>query len=71
MSRTRSNSAAAHSGFTYTREQFEQHVEDALALAKKLGASDAGAEVSEGVGGFKSLDLLILEIGRASCRERV
>ena len=50
MSRTPSNSAAAHSGFTYTREQFEQHVEDALALARKLGASDAGAEVSEGVG---------------------
>jgi PmbA protein len=38
------------SGFAYRREQFQQIVEDALALARQLGASDAGAEVSEGVG---------------------
>jgi PmbA protein len=37
-------------GFAYRREQFEQIVEDALALARRLGASNAGAEVSEGVG---------------------
>lgn len=37
-------------GFAHTREQFQQLVEDALALAHKLGASDAGAEVSEGMG---------------------
>ena len=37
-------------GFAYTREQFAQTVEDALAIAKRKGASDAGAEVSEGVG---------------------
>jgi PmbA protein len=37
-------------GFAYRREVFQQIVEDALARAKKLGASDAGAEVSEGVG---------------------
>jgi PmbA protein len=37
-------------GFAYAREQFQQIVEDALALARKLGASDAGAEVSEGTG---------------------
>jgi PmbA protein len=37
-------------GFAYTRERFRQIVEDALALAHGLGASDAGAEVSEGVG---------------------
>ncbi|WP_157264478.1 metalloprotease PmbA [Azohydromonas aeria] len=43
---TRSNAPV----FAYTREQFEQIVDDALALAKKLGASDAGVEVSEGVG---------------------
>ena len=40
----------ADNGFAYRHEQFHQIVEDTLALAKKLGASDAGAEVSEGVG---------------------
>ena len=44
---TRSNAAP---GFAFSREQFQQIVEDALAQARKLGASDAGAEVSEGVG---------------------
>ena len=39
-----------HSGFAYTRAQFEQLVESALAHAKKLGATDAGAEASEGCG---------------------
>jgi PmbA protein len=38
------------SGFAYSRAQFQQHVEDALALARSLGASDAAVEVSEGVG---------------------
>lgn len=37
-------------GFAYTQDQFRQLVEDALAFAKSLGASDAGVEVSEGVG---------------------
>ena len=37
-------------GFAYRREQFQQIVEDTLALARQMGASDAGAEVSEGVG---------------------
>ena len=36
--------------FAYTTEQFQGLVDDALALARKLGASDAAAEVSEGVG---------------------
>jgi PmbA protein len=36
--------------FAYTREHFQGLVEDALGLAKQLGASDAAAEVSEGVG---------------------
>jgi len=40
----------ADSGFAFRREQFQQIVEDTLALARKLGASDAGVEVSEGVG---------------------
>lgn len=37
-------------GFAYPRAQFQQMVDDVLARAKALGASDAGAEVSEGVG---------------------
>ena len=40
----------AATGFAYTREQFQQIVEDTLGLARSLGASDSGAEVSEGVG---------------------
>jgi len=43
-------SASANSGFAYSRDQFQQLVDDALAFAKSLGASDAGVEVSEGVG---------------------
>jgi len=38
------------SGFAFRRDQFQQMVEDTLAAARKLGAIDAGAEVSEGVG---------------------
>jgi PmbA protein len=37
-------------GFAYTREQFQQLVEDALQMARAVGASDAGVEVSEGAG---------------------
>ncbi len=37
-------------GFTYRSAQFQQIVDDALALARQLGASDAGVEVSEGAG---------------------
>ena len=37
-------------GFAYSREQFEGLVDSALATARTLGASDAVAEVSEGVG---------------------
>ncbi len=46
----RSASASNPTGFAYTRGQFQQLVEDTLALAKQLGASDSGAEVSEGMG---------------------
>ncbi len=38
------------SGFSYSRPFFEALVERALAHAKKLGATDAGAEASEGCG---------------------
>ena len=37
-------------GFQYARGQFEELVDLALGHAKKLGAVDAGAEVSEGAG---------------------
>jgi PmbA protein len=37
-------------GFAYTREQFQQLVEDTLRMARSVGASDAGVEVSEGAG---------------------
>jgi len=45
-------SANAHPvhGFAYSQDHFRQLVEDALKEAKRLGASDAGAEVSEGCG---------------------
>jgi PmbA protein len=45
--------SASHSpapGFSYSRPQFESFVDTALAHAKKLGATDAGAEASEGCG---------------------
>ncbi|MGE8375552.1 MAG: PmbA/TldA family metallopeptidase, partial [Diaphorobacter nitroreducens] len=53
---TSSNRAASgtssqpDSGFSYTREFFEGLVDHALAHAKKLGATDAGADASEGCG---------------------
>jgi PmbA protein len=37
-------------GFAYSRAQFQQLVDDALKIARSLGASDAAAEVSEGAG---------------------
>ena len=40
----------ADQGFSYSRPFFEELVDRALAHAKKLGASDAGAEASEGCG---------------------
>lgn len=46
----RTAAPAASTGFAQSRETFQQIVEDTLAIAKALGASDAGVEVSEGVG---------------------
>ena len=37
-------------GFAWRRDRFQQIVDDALDVARRLGASDAAAEVSEGVG---------------------
>jgi len=42
--------AKAESGFSYSRAFFKDLVEQALSHAKKLGASDAGADASEGSG---------------------
>jgi len=42
--------AQADSGFSYSRPFFEDLVDCALVHAKKLGATDAGAEASEGCG---------------------
>ena len=41
---------ATDTGFSYSRPYFEELVDAALAHAKKLGATDAGAEASEGSG---------------------
>ncbi len=41
---------SGRAGFAYRSEQFQQLVEDVLKAAKKRGASDAGVDVSEGVG---------------------
>lgn len=43
-------SLSSHHGFSYSQADFRQLVDDALAMAKSLGASDAGVEVSEGAG---------------------
>ena len=48
--RPASNRPAAANGFSYSREFFEELVDTALSHAKKLGATDAGAEASEGCG---------------------
>ncbi len=37
-------------GFAYQRDQFQQLIDDTLAIAQAQGASDAAAEVSEGAG---------------------
>ena len=52
QSKTAANSAAKPSdtGFAYTLPYFESLVDMALDEAKKAGATDAGAEVSEGCG---------------------
>ncbi|MFZ4285233.1 metalloprotease PmbA [Variovorax sp. HJSM1_2] len=45
-----STPATADSGFAYSRSFFEGLVDSALAHAKKIGATNAGAEASEGCG---------------------
>ncbi|MGA0569454.1 metalloprotease PmbA [Variovorax sp. VNK109] len=48
--RKQQKAAKADSGFSYSRARFEELVDSALAHAKKLGATNAGAEASEGCG---------------------
>jgi len=50
MAQENSKSSIADSGFAYSSAQFQQLIEDVLSQARTLGASDAGAEVSEGCG---------------------
>ena len=50
QSKSASKGALPDSGFAYSRSQFEDLVDAALAHAKKLGATNAGAEASEGCG---------------------
>jgi PmbA protein len=51
----------ADPGFAYPREHFQQIVEDCLERARRIGASDASAEVSEGTGLSVSVRLGELE----------
>ena len=48
-------------GFAFQRARFEQIVEHTLAIARRIGASDSGVEVSEGVGLSVSVRLGELE----------
>ncbi len=50
MPQSRPSDRSSPQGFAYSGEQFRTLVDDALQLARRLGASDAAAEVSEGVG---------------------
>jgi PmbA protein len=43
-------SEVADSGFAYSQAFFESRVDAALAVAKKVGATDAGVDISEGCG---------------------
>ena len=47
---SKTQNAHAHDGFSYSRDFFEGLVDSALKHAKKIGATDAGAEASEGCG---------------------
>jgi PmbA protein len=50
MTSTPATLPAPSKGFAFSREQFQHWVEDALAFARDIGASDAAVEVSEGIG---------------------
>ena len=50
MSHTHTSRPAGAAAFSHTRSQFEDLADLALAHARRLGASDAGVDVSEGYG---------------------
>ena len=50
MTKQSPRTSTADSGFAYSRAYFENLVDAALAHARKLGATNAGAEASEGCG---------------------
>ena len=50
MNQSNPSKSSPAQGFSYSRPFFEDLVDTALAHAKKLGATDAGAEASEGCG---------------------
>ena len=47
---SKTSPSSTSTGFAYARADFQQLVDDALNFAAEIGASDASAEVSEGVG---------------------
>ena len=47
---TAKSSTQAQAGFAYSKAQFQNLIDDTLEMARKLGATDAGAEISEGMG---------------------
>ncbi len=57
-------------GFSYSRAFFEDLVDAAVAHARALGASDAGAEASEGVGLSVGVRKGELETGSATATSR-
>ncbi len=61
MKQASADPSTAERGFTYSRPYFEQLVDGAIHHAKKLGATDAGAEASEGCGLSVSVRLGELE----------
>ena len=49
-SKSKPSQSTQSNGFSYTRPFFEELVDKAISHAKKIGATDAGAEASEGCG---------------------
>ena len=50
MAKTPHTLSSRSQGFAFAQPQFQQIIEDVLAISRKLGTSDAAAEVSEGSG---------------------
>ena len=61
MSAKLTRTSTTDPGFAFSQDSFKQMVDDTLKLAQGMGASDAGVEVSEGVGLSVSVRLGELE----------